>query len=165
MNRDSFGSRVLGRTATLRGLLAALTFVASLAACGDDVEETPPDGGTPLRDLGADAGDTDGGTPTDLGVDANTPVDAGDVDGGAPVDGGDVDGGAPVDAGDVDGGAPIDAGAPDAGSCLGTGGCWSCAPTTQVQFLNACTGAGCSPFDNRARLPLLNPDGTLPPLP
>jgi hypothetical protein len=155
MNAHSFTGRALLGVAGLRGAFTALTLALSLAACGDDVEDTPPDGGSPLRDLG---GDVDGRTSVDAGVDADTPVDAG-VDADTPVDAGDAEGGAPLDAGDVD------AGTPDAGSCTGAGGCWSCAPTTRVEFLNACTSAGCSPFDNRARLPLLNPDGTLPPLP
>jgi hypothetical protein len=31
--------------------------------------------------------------------------------------------------------------------------------------LNRCTNSDCEPFDNAARLPHLNNDGTLPPLP
>ncbi len=55
----------------------------------------------------------------------------------------------------------------DAGlECRGTGGCWSCAPTEPEHFLDGCTDSTCEPFDvTRARLPLLRPDGTLPPLP
>jgi hypothetical protein len=47
-------------------------------------------------------------------------------------------------------------------------GCFTGTPTTDPQFLNQCTDAGCEPFDNCARLglcgdaglpPLKNPDG------
>jgi hypothetical protein len=41
--------------------------------------------------------------------------------------------------------------------------CFSGTPTTHVQFLNACTDA--MSFDSTPYLPLLNSDGTLPPLP
>lgn len=44
-------------------------------------------------------------------------------------------------------------------------GCWSCPLEQPEHFLNACTDASCEPFDNAKRLPLLNDDGTLPPLP
>lgn len=50
--------------------------------------------------------------------------------------------------------------------CDGPNGCYNCKPTTPVQVLNACTDASCEPFANtKERLPLLNQDGTLPPLP
>jgi hypothetical protein len=42
--------------------------------------------------------------------------------------------------------------------------CYPCAPSSQAQFLNACTSAACVPFD-ATRLTLLLPDGGLPPLP
>ncbi|KYF96680.1 hypothetical protein BE20_41290 [Sorangium cellulosum] len=51
---------------------------------------------------------------------------------------------------------------PPAG-CDGDDGCYSCAPTTNEQLLNACTDAACRPFDD-ARLTNLR-DGGLPPLP
>ncbi|AGP33514.1 hypothetical protein [Sorangium cellulosum] len=53
-------------------------------------------------------------------------------------------------------------GVPPAG-CDGDDGCYSCAPTTNEQLLNACTDAACRPFDD-ARLTNLR-DGGLPPLP
>lgn len=50
--------------------------------------------------------------------------------------------------------------------CVGDQGCFSCEPATSVELLNACTDAGCQPFQNTPeRLPLLEPDGSLPPLP
>jgi len=50
--------------------------------------------------------------------------------------------------------------------CEDPDGCWSCAPTTPTQVLNACTDATCEPFpDTAERLPLLEPDGSLPPIP
>jgi hypothetical protein len=45
------------------------------------------------------------------------------------------------------------------------GQCYSCIPTTPIEFLNACTSAACVPFDDATRLTRLLPDGGLPPLP
>ncbi len=62
----------------------------------------------------------------------------------------------------------VDATVPDAGptTCQPRSSeCWDETPTTSTQLLNACTDSTCVPFDNCARLPLLRPDGTLPPLP
>lgn len=42
--------------------------------------------------------------------------------------------------------------------------CYSCPPTTDVEFHNGCTDAQCAPFDP-ARVTKANPDGSLPPLP
>jgi hypothetical protein len=56
------------------------------------------------------------------------------------------------------------AGGGTGGDCTSAEGCWDCAPTQNVHFLNACTDAACSPFDNVARLPLYN-GGDLPPIP
>jgi hypothetical protein len=51
-------------------------------------------------------------------------------------------------------------------SCSGDdGACYACTPATTPQFLNACTGATCVPFDDVGRLTHLLPDGSLPPLP
>lgn len=57
----------------------------------------------------------------------------------------------------------------DAGSDGGDeGGCFTGKPTTDPEFFNQCTDAGCEPFDNCARLglcggaslpPLVSPDG------
>ena len=39
-------------------------------------------------------------------------------------------------------------------------------PTKPAELLNACTDATCAPFPNTVeRLPLIGPDGKLPPLP
>jgi hypothetical protein len=75
--------------------------------------------------------------------------ESGDGDG----DSGDGDG----DSGDGDG---------DGDECLGADGCFACEPTSSIELTNACTDATCEPFENTpARLPLLERDGTLPPLP
>ncbi|MEZ4453111.1 MAG: hypothetical protein R3B09_26860 [Nannocystaceae bacterium] len=51
-------------------------------------------------------------------------------------------------------------------ACLAPEGCFACPPETPEQLLNACSDASCEPFVNdRTRLPLLNEDGSLPPLP
>ena len=49
-------------------------------------------------------------------------------------------------------------------ACVGEDGCYACDPTNDPEFLNACTEAQCSAFDNEARLPLYN-GGDLPPVP
>lgn len=50
--------------------------------------------------------------------------------------------------------------------CEGPNGCFDCPPTKPAELLNACSDATCEPFSNtQERLPLLNDDGSLPPLP
>jgi hypothetical protein len=54
----------------------------------------------------------------------------------------------------------------EGGECEGPDGCYDCPPTQHVHVINACTDASCEPFPNtKERLPLLNDDGSLPPLP
>jgi hypothetical protein len=50
------------------------------------------------------------------------------------------------------------------GGSSGAGGCYSGEPKQTSQYLNHCTDSECEPFDNKARLPLLDGD-KLPPLP
>lgn len=50
--------------------------------------------------------------------------------------------------------------------CVGPDGCFACEPVQPTEFLNACSDATCEAFPNTSeRLPLLERDGTLPPLP
>lgn len=51
------------------------------------------------------------------------------------------------------------------GGCEGPDGCYACPPQTQVQFLEACTDAECIPYDNTQLEGLLEPDGSVPPVP
>ncbi len=74
------------------------------------------------------------------------------------------EGGQGGQAGAGGGGSGGTAGAGGAANCDGANGCYACPPTATEQYLNACTGAQCSPFDNVARWPLYN-GGKLPPLP
>jgi len=53
---------------------------------------------------------------------------------------------------------------PPAPECVTDGGCWTCPPKKDVEFLNQCSGSACARYDN-SRLPLLLPGGKLPPLP
>lgn len=62
---------------------------------------------------------------------------------------------------DVAGGVCVDRQA----GCLGPDGCFSCAPTEQIEFLTACTDAECIPYDNAQLEGLLLEDGSLPPVP
>jgi hypothetical protein len=66
--------------------------------------------------------------------------------------------------------AGTDAGKHDApgkscGDAVASGQCYPCAPETAPQYLNACTDAGCVPFDDTARIKNLPADGNLPPVP
>ena len=50
--------------------------------------------------------------------------------------------------------------------CVGPDGCFACEPSSSIELTNACTDATCEPFANTPeRLPLLERDGGLPPLP
>jgi len=76
--------------------------------------------------------------------------------------------GGKADPGSDDGSAGEAGASSDAGaSCSDetARNCYSCKPQTSEQFLNACTSAPCVPFDDRARLTHLTPNGELPPLP
>lgn len=146
-----------------RNLNAILMFsllATALAACGDSSEEVaPPD--TSLPDTGTpdtgDTGTTDTSNPSDTGeTDTETPEDVTDV-ADTTVQPDTDTGGDTVEPPDVEPDVPV--------NCDGPDGCYACPPTTQDQFLNACTDAASAVFDNEARLPLLNADGSLPPLP
>jgi hypothetical protein len=122
---------------------------------GDGGTVTTSDGGTVTSDGGTTT--SDGGTVTTSDGGIVTESDGGTVttsDGGVTTSDA---GQAEADAGHV----VADAGV----NCYGDGGCWSCTPQTQPEFLNQCTGSQCSGFDNAARLQGLYPDGGLPPLP
>jgi hypothetical protein len=48
----------------------------------------------------------------------------------------------------------------------GVDGCFNCPQDKQLeQWLNRCVESDCVPFDNKARLPKLKADGSVPPLP
>lgn len=51
-------------------------------------------------------------------------------------------------------------------ACVGPNGCYDCEPTQSEQLLNRCTESECEPFPiTTERLPLLEADGSLPPIP
>jgi hypothetical protein len=58
-----------------------------------------------------------------------------------------------------------DAGPDGATACQAQNGCFACPPSSDYEFLSACSDAICVPFDNRGRLANLNEDGSLKPLP
>jgi hypothetical protein len=137
-------------------IISAAVLATSLGACGSSSNNGNPETST---DAGASDGSMmdGGGTPDVSQGDASGTDGPGTVQEGGGVDGGPGDGGA-TDSGQGDGGG-------DAGSCLGPMGCYACTPTTNDEFLNACNGMTCQAFDDQGRLPLLQPDGGLPPLP
>ena len=57
-----------------------------------------------------------------------------------------------------------DAGETESDPCITPEGCFDCEPQEPIHYLNRCTEAVCEPFDNAARLPLLNADGSVPPI-
>jgi len=118
--------------------LVALVLGANLAACGDD--------------------DDSDATP-EIGSQAGRASRAGRGGGGA--------GGDTAAAGKAAGGAGGSSGGSagkNSESCDGPEGCYSCEPSSTVQYLNRCTESECEPFNNKERLPLLV-DGKLPDLP
>jgi hypothetical protein len=133
-------------------LVAALVWGS---ACGGDGEEVvppstlPPDAGTPVPDGGSST--PDGGAAVPDGGPAPDPGDGGsttppDVDAETPLE----------DTGPVE---------PPPADCTTPEGCFRCPPRNELELLNQCNDRSSAVFDNRARLPLLRPDGSLPPLP
>ena len=155
----------------MRAIFLTLGALALALGCEKTEEAVPSDSGPIIRDVGfADTGAVDAASPTDTGADVPaTDVPTADVPATdvptADVPATDVPT-ADVPTADVPTADVPTADVPaDGGSCVGDGGCYACAPTTTPQFLNHCTGATCTPFNNTARLPLLRADGGLPPLP
>lgn len=136
-------SRLRRGLTTLLALAATSLSGVGLAGCPGP-EEIPPDAARPARDAAIDAATPSDAGPSDAEQDAFSP-DAFELD--AP-------------------GLDAFSASPDALDCVAPEGCFRCAPTTSDEFLDRCTTASCEPFVNdRTRLPLLNADGTLPPLP
>ena len=117
--------------------------VLLLGACGGS-EAAPPTNE-----------ETGTGTPTtDTVTDTVDPSTTGDTDPTDPTD-------ATVDP-DSTGDDPTTGGE----ECLGRDGCWDCEPTQSEHLLNRCTDGECEPFPiTTERLPLLEADGSLPPIP
>jgi hypothetical protein len=128
---------------TFARLTLGLFAVLATAACGSE-EATPADS------IGTTVGETD--APTTENPSTTLPGDGtADTTSAEPTTTDDPT----VDPSTTTGGE----------ECLGEDGCWGCTPTTPTQVLNGCTDASCEPFSNTRRLPLLEPDGSLPPLP
>src|ERR1700679_1805146 len=114
-------------------LASSLVLAGGLvAACSSNSNPQP----APVYQVGNDGG-------TEGGPDGTTPTGDGSPGTDAPSNG---DGG--LEDGQVLPDAPEDAVA-----CTTDAGCWSCLPTTTLQFLNQCTASQCSPFVNSQRLP------------
>lgn len=133
-----------------------VTLALLLFACGSEAESTPPNTDRPPVDGGP--GDGTGSVDADS-PDASEPTDTHDAARGdthADVDRpSDVDNSNVADVSDV----------VSSEACYTDDGCYDCIPIDEITYLNACSDSACTPFDNRTRLPLLNGDGTLPPLP
>ncbi len=144
-------------------ILTVVLSAVALVGCEDEDTATRI-GAKPDVTAGTDAtvpGDTaltDAATDdSTAGNDASDSADPADLAGGPDT--------GQTDAGQTDAGQTDAVSGSDVASCEGPDGCWSCDPTTSLQILNQCNDLVSVPFDNKARLPLLNADGTLPALP
>jgi hypothetical protein len=151
---------LISRKRTRFGLCAVLAVTAAslVVACGDDEDED----GTTIPGTGGSR--ATGGGPGNEGGESGAPTSTGGTStagaGGATGDAG----AAPTAGADSGGSGGVDGGEGGAASCEPQGDldCYPCAPTTNEQFLNQCSDAECSPFDNGERIPGFN--GTLPDL-
>jgi hypothetical protein len=130
------------RAALFAGVI--LTIGAAIAACSSDSNPAPPNNFTTSSGASSTASSSASGTGGSDSTSTTTTTGTTSATGTGGAGGGGT------------GGAPP--------NCDGPNGCYSCPPKTGDQFLNACTGSQCSPFDNVARLPLYN-NGNLPAIP
>ncbi|HWA74159.1 MAG TPA: hypothetical protein VG937_17570 [Polyangiaceae bacterium] len=154
-----------------RTSLILVTFSGVLALAGacssNDDNPTPNTGGTRTQGgssaTGGSAGKSSGGTATSGGA-SQTGGNGGASDtGGTDVGGEPGTGGT---AGSGDGGGGANGGGDVGGGGAGGAGPDNTCPATDLEFLNRPNTSQCSKFPNtKARLPLLNADGSLPPLP
>jgi hypothetical protein len=151
---------LVSRTRTHFGIYAVLGVTAAslFVACGDDEDDAQ----TTIPGTGGST--TTGGRPGSEGGESGAPTGTGGTStagaGGATGDAG----AAPTAGADGGGSGGVDGGEGGAANCEPQGelDCYPCAPKTNEQFLNQCSDAECSPFDNAERIPGF--DGTLPDL-
>src|SRR5699024_5611737 len=97
----------------------ALTFATAITACSSETNQRPPDNDFTTSSATSSSSTSATGTGGAGGGSTSSVTGAG---------------------GGGTGGAPP--------NCDGPNGCYSCPPKTGNQFLNACTGSQCSPFNN-----------------
>jgi hypothetical protein len=149
--------KALKRQSLGSAMLAAWVALAAVQGCGDDSGDnpTPPDitsGGTsPKAGSSNKAGSDSKGGETGEGGTGNDPSKGGETSEGGNVN--------------VGGEGPIPQPACDLPE-TGADGCFNCPSNGESEeWLNRCADSDCEPFDNEARLPKLNQDGSLPELP
>jgi hypothetical protein len=148
-----FKAKKLGFLAV--GITALALFAAQGCSSGDDSQASPPAGGAGGSHAGATgksgSGNSQAGTTNSNGGSGNT-GNTGNDNAGA---------GGAVDNND-EAGAGGEAGAPVVPpGCVDATGCYSCAPQTNDQFLNACVAGGCPAHFDNTTLTKLNLVGTL----
>jgi hypothetical protein len=146
MKRRTLNDAVYGGIAGLSVLLA------HLSACSSDTNDTPGQNTVVTGGSAGVGGSGKGGANGKGGSGATGGEDSQGGEGGSGNE----------NAGGQAGNGPVD------NECepeLSGDDCWTC-PEQPEQWLNQCSSAQCAAFVNdKAHLPLLNDDGTLPPLP
>jgi hypothetical protein len=140
------------------GLTILLTLSgATLAAC-DDENETPSE-----EEGDAGKGGKSGGKAGSGGKSGSAGSKAAGSGGSAGKSGSSGGGGKAGAGGSKSEGEAGKGGSGEGGDCEGDDGCYSCKPGNTEQFLNACTGATCNPYDNSKLTKLV--DGKVPEVP
>jgi hypothetical protein len=149
-------------------LLTAGLFAWSLAwagACSSDEDDNPSPntGGTGARGGSQSGGAKNSGGTSSVGGSSG---DTGSGVGGSGASGGSATAGGEGGSGNVENAGAESGGNTGGAGEGGTGGRVKACPATDLEFLNRPNTSQCAAFANtRARLPGLNPDGSLPPLP
>jgi hypothetical protein len=140
--------------------IAALVVLTALQGCGDDSDANP----TP-PDVTAGGSSSKAGSANKAGTAGKAGSSNNNTEGGTTSDGGKPSQGGSGNEGNEGGEGPIPQPTCDLPE-LGEDGCFNCPKNAdEQQWLNRCADSDCVPFDNQARLPLLNEDGSLPELP
>jgi len=109
---------------------AALLALAVTQGCSsDDDSQATPSGGSAGMAGKSGSGNGEGGSGNNTGE-------------GGSGDTGNTGGVGDSGSGNTDAGAGGEAGGPG-GNCTGADGCYSCTPTTSLQFENGCVAGGC----------------------
>ncbi len=117
---------------------AALLALAVTQGCSsDDDSQAAPSGGS-----AGTAGKGSAGKGSGEGGSGDNTGEGGSGNVGNTSSGGDAGGGNVGNVGNEAGNGG-EAGAPVGPSCTGANGCYSCAPTTSIQFENGCVAGGC----------------------